>query len=335
MKQIIHDLAFWAKIIRSFKINLMNKHRWKKGLTLLVTALLSSLIIIGWQNYSVAQKKPLNLETALLSLEQVGDGVYALISDADYPPANENIAICNAGIIIGSDGVLIIDPFQNEALGNLLLLEVKNLTDLPVKYVVNTHFHFDHTGGNKAIKNQAIPIVGRGTIREDMLNKNLEYDPNPIPPDVIVTDDSKIWFGDRVVELKAVEGHSGGTDIIAYVPDAKVIFAGDILFNQKFPYIADGSIKKWQRTLWYLSRKYRDNTFVPGHGQVTDQTAVLALKNYLDQLEAMAVEWKKLGLSEAEAIKSAETIPTPYQAYRFKGLYSSNLKTAYQQIVLE
>lgn len=313
----------------------MNKHRWKTGLGLLASALLSCLIIIGWQNYSVAQKNPLNLATALLSLEQVGDGVYALISDTDYPPANENIAICNAGIVIGSDGVLIIDPFQNEALGNLLLSEVKNLTDLPVKYVVNTHFHFDHTGGNKAIKNQAIPIVGRGTIREDMLNKNLEYDPNPIPPDVVVTDDSKIWLGDRVVELKAVEGHSGGTDVIAYVPDAKVIFAGDILFNQKFPYIADGSIKKWQRTLWYLSRKYRDNTFVPGHGKVTDQTAVLALKNYLDQLEAMAVEWKKLGLSEAEAIKSAETIPAPYQAYRFKGLYPSNLKTAYQQIVLE
>ncbi len=58
----------------------------------------------------------------------------------------------------------MIDPFQNEALGNLLLSEVKKITDLPVKYVVNTHFHFDHTGGNKAIKAQEIPIVGRGTL---------------------------------------------------------------------------------------------------------------------------------------------------------------------------
>ncbi len=145
----------------------------------------------------------------------------------------------------------MIDPFQNEALGNLLLSEVKKITDLPVKYVVNTHFHFDHTGGNKAIKAQEIPIVGRGTIREDMLNRNLEYDPNPVPPDLIVTDDTKIWIGKRLIELEAVEGHSGGTDIIAYVPDAKVLFTGDILFNQKFPYIADGSIKN----MFYLYGK--------------------------------------------------------------------------------
>lgn len=313
----------------------MNKIKWQKALGFLVSVLISLLIIVAWHNYSTAQNPPLTLETASLSLDKLGTGVYALISDTDYPPTNENIAICNAGIIIGDNGVLVIDPFHNEALGNLLLSEVKKLTDLPIKYVVNTHFHFDHTGGNKAIKTQAIPIVGRGTIREDMLAKNLQYDPNPTPPDLVVTDDSKIWLGEREIQLKAVEGHSGGTDIIAYIPDAKVLFTGDILFNQKFPFIADGNIKKWQRTLFSLRRKYRDTTFVPGHGQVTDQSSLIALNNYLDKLESMALEWKKLELSEEEAIKSAEEIPDSYQQYRFKGLYPSNLKTAYQQITMQ
>ena len=112
----------------------MKNNRWQKRLGFLVSALMSLLIIVGCQYYSTAQKTPLTLETALLSLEQVGDGIYALVSDTDYPPENENIAICNAGIVIGDDGVLVIDPFQNEALGNLLLSEVKKLTDLPVKY---------------------------------------------------------------------------------------------------------------------------------------------------------------------------------------------------------
>ena len=310
----------------------MNKTKWQKGLGFLVSALISLLIIVGWHNYSTAQKTPLTLETALLNLEKLGDGVYALISDTDYPPANENIAICNAGIVIGDNGVLVIDPFQNEALANLLLSEVKKLTNLPVKYVVNTHFHFDHTGGNKAIKTQDIPIVGRGTIREDMLARNLQYDPNPIPPDIVVSDDSKIWLGDREIQFKAVEGHSGGTDIIAYIPDAKVIFTGDILFNQRFPFIADGNIKKWQRTLFYLRRTYRNATFVPGHGKISDRSALLALNNYLHKLESMALEWKRLGLSEEEAINSAKQIPKSYQQYRFKALYPSNIKTAYQQI---
>ncbi|HHP7232563.1 MAG TPA: MBL fold metallo-hydrolase [Xenococcaceae cyanobacterium] len=310
----------------------MRINRWQKSLGFLASALISLLVIIGWQNYATAQKNPLTLETALLSLEQVGDGIYALISDTDYPPESENIAICNAGIIIGDDGVVVIDLFQNEALGNLLLSETKKLTDLPVKYVVNTHFHFDHTGGNKAIKSQEIPLIGRGTIREAMLTKNLEYEPSPTPPEIIVFDDSKIWLGERVIELEVVEGHSGGTDIIAYIPDAKVLFAGDILFNQKFPYIADGNLKTWQQTLADLSEKYSDATFVPGHGKVTDKSSLLALKNYLDELESMALKWQQLGLSEAAAIESAETIPADYQDYRFKALYPSNLQTAYQQI---
>lgn len=313
----------------------MNQTEWKKSLIFLFSALISLLIIVGWQSYSQGQKLPLTLETASLSLEKLGDGVYTLVSDTDYPPPNENIAICNAGIIIGDNGVLVIDPFQNKALANLLLSEVKKLTDLPVKYVVNTHFHFDHTGGNKAIKTQAIPIVGRGTIREDMLAKNLQYDPNPIPPDIVVSDDSKIWLGDREIQLKAVEGHSGGTDIIAYIPDANVLFTGDIVFNQRFPFIADGSIKKWQRTLFYLSRKYRDATFVPGHGKVSDHSSAIALNDYLDKLESMGLEWKRQGLSEEQAIRSAEEIPDSYQEYKFQGLYPSNLKTAYQQITMQ
>ena len=99
----------------------MNKTGWKKSLIFLFSALITLLIIVGWQSYSSAQKSPLTLEKALLSVEKLGDGVYALVSDTDYPPANENIAICNAGIIIGDNGVLVIDPFQNEALANLLL----------------------------------------------------------------------------------------------------------------------------------------------------------------------------------------------------------------------
>ena len=310
-------------------------HIWRKVLALLLGTIFSFFLVIGIQHYTKAEKTPLTLETSLLSLEQVGDNIYALISDTDYPPANENIAICNAGIVIGDDGVLVIDPFQNEALGELLLSEVAKLTDLPVKYVLNTHFHFDHTGGNKAIKAQAIPIIGRGSIREDMLTKNQEYDPTPAVPNVIINDDSKIWLGDRVIELEEVAGHSGGTDVVAYIPDAKVLFAGDILFNEKFPYTADGDILAWEETLDYLIEKYSEATIVPGHGEVGDRYNLESLKGYLYELELMARKWQELGLSEAEAIASAGEIPEAYQDYRFQGLYPSNLKTAYQQITLK
>ena len=308
---------------------------WRKGLALLLGTIFSCFLVIGIQNYTTAEQTPLTLETSLLTLEQVGDNIYALISDTDYPPANDNVAICNAGIVIGDDGVLVIDPFHNEALGNLLLSEVARLTNSPVKYVFNTHYHFDHTGGNKAIKAQEIPIIGRGTIREDILVKNQESDPTPAVPNIIINDDSNIWLGDRIVELEAVAGHSSGTDVIAYIPDAKVLFAGDILFNQKFPYIADGDILEWEQTLDYLREKYPDATIIPGHGPIGDRLSLDSLKGYLYELELMARKWQELGLSEAEAIASAGEIPQAYQNYRFQGLYPRNLKTAYQQITLK
>ena len=308
---------------------------WRKGFALLLSTILSCFLVIGIHNYTRAQQTPVTLETSLLTLEQVGDNIYALISDTDYPPANENIAICNAGIVIGDDGVLVIDPFHNQALGNLLLSEVVKLTNLPVKYVLNTHYHFDHTGGNKAIKAQEIPIIGRGTIREDMLAKNQESDPTPAVPNLVINNDSNIWLGDRLIELEEVAGHSGGTDVIAYIPDAQVLFAGDILFNQKFPYIADGNILAWEATLDHLKAKYPDATIIPGHGEIGDRFSLDSLKGYLYELELMARKWQELGLSEAEAIASAKKIPEAYQDYRFQGLYQKNLKTAYQQITLK
>lgn len=312
----------------------MIQNRLRQWIILVFGIVIGFALVINLPNATVARQAPLNLATASLKLEQLGTGIYSLISDTDYPPANENVAICNAGIIIGDDGVLVIDPFQSEALGNLLLSEVKKLTDLPVKYVLNTHFHFDHTGGNKAIKAQEIILMGRGTIREDMLTKNLEYDPNPIPPEVILNSDSSIWLGDREIQLKAVEGHSGGTDLIAYIPDADVLFTGDILFNQRFPYIADGSIKKWQKTLDNLIQEYPNTKIVPGHGAIGDRDTLANLKKYLNELEVLALEWKADSLSEEAATASASEIPDAYQAYKFQELYSSNLKTAYQQITL-
>jgi cyclase len=313
----------------------MKNKKTFQWLILFFLAAITCISLIGWQLQGRAQSStstPVTLETAGVTLEEVGAGVYALISSTDFPPKDPNVAICNAGIIIGDDGVLVIDPFQNEALGNLVLDTVKTLTDRPVRYVLNTHFHFDHTGGNPAAISKAIPVIGRGAIRELMLEKNKQYDPNPTPPRVIVKGDGSIWLGKRQVILEQVEGHTMGTDMIAYVPDAKVLFTGDILFNKRFPYTADGNIRQWQKTLTQLEDRYAKAKIVPGHGGITNSTGLATLKAYLDSLEQLALSWKEKSLSEEQAIASAAKIPEAYKDYKFQALYPTNLQTAYQQI---
>ncbi|MEB3356729.1 MAG: MBL fold metallo-hydrolase [Synechococcales bacterium] len=306
--------------------------RWAIGLILTIATVAG---IVGLQAPTPAQTQAeLTLETAGLTLEELADGVYGLISSTDFPPADPaTTAICNGGIVISSDGVLVVDPFQNEALANLLFETVASLTEQPIRYVVNTHYHFDHSGGNAAAAERGFPLVGRGPIREYMLTRNLEMDPNATPPSVVINGMGEIWLGDRQIQLTEFEGHSGGTDLVVYVPDVDVLMAGDLLFTNRLPYLADGNLRLWQANLDSLATTYPTATILPGHGPVSDRTNLLALKGYLEYLETTALDWKAAGLSQEEAV-SQTTIPEEYASYLFQGMFPGNLEAAYQQITL-
>jgi glyoxylase-like metal-dependent hydrolase (beta-lactamase superfamily II) len=287
--------------------------------------------VLGWQFRATGQD--LTLAEAGLTLQQAGSGVYTLISSTDFPPKDmKKTAICNAGIVIGENGVLVIDPFQSPELGKLALDTVKTLTDKPVLYVLNTHYHFDHTGGNKAIADKTIPILGRGPIRDFMIEKNKQNDPNPNPPDLVIDGQSEIWLGDRKILIQPVEGHSGGTDAIAYIPDANILFTGDIVFNQRIPYVSDGNIGQWQETLNRSIATYPTAKIIPGHGAITDVNGLKAQKTYFDDLTRLAISWKERGLSQETAIKTSAEIPAAYKNYTFQAMYPLNLEAAYQQI---
>lgn len=306
--------------------------KWVVGLFLTLATLIG---IVGLQPQTPAQTQTeLTLETAGLSLETLADGVYGLIASTDFPPAAPaTTAICNGGIIIGSDGVLVVDPFQNEELANLLFSTVATLTDQPIRYVINTHYHFDHSGGNAAAEALDFPIVGRGPIREFMLTRNQETDPNVTPPNVVVNGPSELWLGDRQVQIAEFDGHSGGTDLVVYVPDQDVLMAGDLLFTQRIPYVGDGNLRVWQDNLEALATEYPTATILPGHGPISDRTSLETLQGYLEMLETLALQWKEEGLSQEEAIAQT-TLPDEYADYLFQGMFPNNLETAYHQITL-
>ena len=306
--------------------------RWGMSLTAAVVTLAT---IVGLQLSTPAQAPTdLTLEVAGLTVEELADGVYGLIASTDFPPAEPaTTAICNASIVIGSDGVLVVDPFHNDALATLLYETVATLTEQPIRYVVNSHYHFDHTGGNPAGDALGYATLGRGPIRELMLTRNVDSDPNPTPPDVIVNGPGELWLGDRAVQLVEFEGHTGGTDLVVYVPDADVLIMGDLLFTQRLPYAADGNLRVWQATLEQLATAYATATLIPGHGPISDRADFDRLRGYLAYLETLALDWQAQDLSEADAIAQT-TIADEYADYLFQGLFSSNLSTAYQQITL-
>lgn len=306
--------------------------RWTLGLSITLITLAS---IVLMQTRTPAQPSPgLTLEVAGLTLEELADGVYGVMASTDFPPADPaTTAICNGGIVIGTDGVLVVDPFQNEDLANLLFDTVATLTDQPVRYVVNTHYHFDHSGGNAAAAWLGYPILGRGPIRDFMVTRNLEMDPNPTPPDIIVDGVGELWLGDRAIQLAEFDGHAGGTDLVVYIPDVDVLMAGDLLFTQRIPYMADGSLRTWKTNLEDLALAYGTATILPGHGPISDRSDLQTLKGYFEYLEALALDWKAQGLSQEAAIAQT-TLADDYTDYLFQGLVPGNLEVAYQQITL-
>ncbi len=290
----------------------------------------SQTILQSQKNPSETSIATVSLQNAGLQLQEVGQGIYALVASTDFPPVSPMVAICNGGFVIGSDGVLVIDPFQTSELAELMISTVKSLTDKPIKYVLNTHYHFDHTGGNAAFVKREVPVIGRGVIRE-YIQSGKNNTAGVTPPTVVINSQTDLWLGDRQVRIERVDGHSSGTDLVAYVPDAKVLFTGDMVFNKRIPYTGDGDIRQWQGSLYRLIAIYPEAKIVPGHGDITDLTGLQAQQSYFSGLERLALEWKSQILTKEQVLEKFAKVPDAYKDYKFKGLYTVNLESAYEQ----
>ena len=236
-------------------------------------------------------------------LKQVGPGVYAAI---DGP---EHKSIANAGFVIGDDGVLVIDSLFTAEAAEALVSEIRRLTPKPIRYVVNTHYHVDHTGGDRVLREAGAVIIAhknvRGWVRADNLNlfgdrttpelkARIEA---PALPDLTTDKYLTIWLGSRKVEVKTVLGHTGG-DLIVSVPDAKILFAGDMLWRKVAPNLIDGSVEQWSATAadFISGSDAAEIRFVPGHGDVASSKDVEEFRSYLLELSRLVGEGRKAGL---------------------------------------
>ena len=238
-------------------------------------------------------------------LKQLGPGVYAAI---DGP---ERKSLSNAGFVIGDDGVLVIDSLFTPETAQALVSEIRKLTPKPIRYVVNTHYHADHTGGDQVLRDAGAIIIAhknvRGWVRVNNINlfgdritPELKARVGALPlPDITTDKDLTIWLGSRKVVVSTVLGHTGG-DLTVSVPDAKVLFAGDMLWRKVAPNLIDGSVEQWVATAadFVSAPDAAAARFVPGHGDVADAKEVDEFRTYLLELKKLVGEGRKAGLKD-------------------------------------
>jgi len=258
----------------------------------------------------VCASLPSRAQTLPFTLKQVAPKVYAVIDNANGDSG------ANAGVVIGEEGVAIIDSLYKPRATQALLAEVRKLTPLPIRYLINTHYHIDHVAGNAVFAQAGAVIVGHKNVARWIHSENLKFfgaTPTAeaqaqvaslVAPQIGFDSEMKLNLGQRTLLIKALPGHTGG-DAVVNVVDAGVVFAGDLFWRRAIPNLVDAHTADWIRTLEALSQGQPANAvFVPGHGEVGQAGDVLDFQRYLVDLQAAVKQQLDAG-RDGEALQAA------------------------------
>ncbi len=197
-------------------------------------------------------------QAAKLDVVKIKDDLFVIHND--FVPGNVTALITNEGV------VLVDDKFEVDSAN--VVAEVKKLTNQPIKYVINTHHHSDHSGGNAKLQQMGVLVVTSEQARENMVEVK-----QPGLSNITFEKHAHIYLGGKNVEMYYFgRAHTNG-DIVVYFPAQRTLAAGDMFtFGDATPQLIDysggGSAKEWTKTLdGALQLDF--NTVVPGHGVVT------------------------------------------------------------------
>ena len=261
-----------------------------------------------------------DLQEKTISFKEIAPQLYAFTAEGDP----------NSGIIVGDDGVVVVDAQATPALAGEVIARVRQVTGKPIKYVVLTHYHAVRVLGASAYKAQEViasekcraMIAERG--QEDW---DSEYGRFPrlfqaadsIPgltwPTMTFRQRMTLYLGKRRVELMHIgRAHTAG-DIIAYVPDANVVFSGDIVEYKSACYCGDAHFTDWPATLEALGTMHAD-ALVPGRGDAlvggdTVQEGIQLTRQFLRDLYAPVARGVARGASLKECFDEATAAMRP------------------------
>lgn len=275
---------------------------------------LSWVCLIG----TLGAATPAIAATPNFSLHDLGHGVWAAISPPKSP------AGANAGFVIGPDGVLVIDTFEDPAAASAMLAAIRAKTDEPIRYVIDTHYHLDHVAGNNVFAQAGAIVMAQQNVRTWERVQNLKFfGAHPTAkqeqfvatlglPSVTYQDGVTIWLGNRKIVVRTLEGHTGG-DSTVVIPDANVVFTGDLFWNHTLPNLIDANTREQIASNDVYLHDYPDATFVPGHGEIGHAADVRAFRDYLAALRKNVAAAQQSGKSGDALVNAA--LPQLQQNY--------------------
>ena len=234
-------------------------------------------------------------------------------------PANQNF-VSNAGFVITRDGVVVIDALGSPALARRLLTEIRKRTDKPVTHVILTHYHADHIYGLQTLKAAGAKIIAHQAAREYLNSDNarlrleasrkelapwVDDSTQLVPADEWLDGERELSIGGVRLRVKPVGPSHTPEDLVVYLPEEKVLFAGDLVFRNRIPFVGQADSRQWIKALDALLG-FDATVILPGHGPVsTDARKDMELtRDYLVHLRAVM----------GQAAKNLEPFDDAYKA---------------------
>jgi glyoxylase-like metal-dependent hydrolase (beta-lactamase superfamily II) len=249
---------------------------------------------------------------------RMSDRVQVLLGPVQHAnPLNQGYMI-NSTVIVGDRGVILIDPGGTAEVGRHIAAAVRRLTGKPVTHVVNTHHHGDHYLGNVAFEGATFissemcrrMVLETGAewvrIMEQAVGRPLEGT-RPLPASVTYAEGTRtetLVQGVRLVFWVPRGSHTAG-DLMVYLPDDKVLIAGDVLVHRVVPTLQDGFLKNWIGTLDELLALDAVQ-FVPGHGEIMAASDVAVLRDAMVRFYNGVRQGFRSGLSEEKIRNSLD-----------------------------
>jgi len=240
-------------------------------------------------------------------VQEVSPGVFA------YIQPDGTWFLNNTGFLVGSTGVASVDACSTERRTRAYIEEIAKRSPRPVRTLINTHHHGDHTHGNYLFGDAT--IVAHDRCREEVLAAGLPYFPGVFqdvdwgdlrvaPPFLTYSDRVTLYSDDLRCEVRYVGTPAHTTnDSIVWLPERSVLFTGDLIFNGGTPFMLMGSITGAIDVLENVIKPLSPQTIVPGHGDVCGQEAIDDVLGYLRFVLDLARRGKDAGLSPLEAAR--------------------------------
>jgi cyclase len=225
--------------------------------TLIVRVSAALLTLLGaWAAYTQAPVAPRPATS-----QKVKDNLYMISGEGG-----------NVAALVTDEGILLVDDMYDRNYA-AVMGQVKAISDKPIRYVLNTHQHDDHSGSNAQMLAASVEVIAHKNARINMIALK-----QPGAPRITFTDEMQVHLGGKEIRTRHYgRGHTGG-DAVIYFPDLKVIHTGDLFLTRPTqPYIDyanGGSALEWTKALDEVLKLDFD-TIVPGHGPLSDRAGLL------------------------------------------------------------